>query len=508
MTIRRPRRSLFWPIAGVFLLVLLVGTFAQYFLVAAVVVPIQARETRARAELAVARVANEIAAMPAPLDPREVNRIVGSHRADPDLRGSWLVFVDRRGPQLPDLTGRGGRRLEDPFAEPRGERGPREGDRGGLEGRERGRGRRGGPDRGDGPQRRIEVLARRDVVSGTERLGEVVALRRVRPRMMMPWQAPRSFMLFVPISLLFSAGAGLLMVRLLVRRLRAMEAFAARVAEGDLTVRVADTSGDEIGRVGERLDTMTERLAEARDRLEAQERQRRQLFADITHELATPLTSIRGYAETLTDPAVPLSDPERARYQRGVLEEAGRLDRLLRDLFELARLEAGAAPLERERLDWAALCANVAERFAPRFRDAGIALTWSHRVDHAWISADGHRMEEVLENLLANALRYVPRGGAVSLALDAVAGATGTAYALSVSDDGPGVTAEALPHLFERFYRSPEARASSAGRAREGSGLGLAIVHEIVERHGGTAGAESRSPKGLTIRIELPAGGV
>lgn len=495
---RRPRRSLFWPIAGVFLLVLLVGTFAQYFLVAAVVVPIQTRETRARAELAVTRVANEITAMPAPLDRREVNRIVGSHRADPDLRGAWLVFVDRRGPQLPNLTGRGGGRLDDAFRDPRRARRPREGGRGDPGGP-------GGPDRSDGPPRRIEVLARRDVSSGGERLGEVVALSRVRPRMMMPWQAPRSFMLFVPISLLFSAAAGLLMVRLLVRRLGAMEALAARVAEGDLSVRVADTSGDEIGRVAERLDNMTERLAEARDRLEAQELQRRQLFADITHELATPLTSIRGYAETLTDPAVPLSDTERTRYQRGVLDEAGRLDRLIRDLFELARLEAGAAPLERVRLDWAALCANVAERFAPRFRDAGLALTWSRRVDAAWISADGHRMEEVLENLLANALRYVPRGGAVSLALDAVAAAKGAGYALTVSDDGPGVSAEALPHLFERFYRSPEARASSAGRAREGSGLGLAIVHEIIERHGGTASAEPQSPHGLTIRIELPA---
>jgi signal transduction histidine kinase len=489
----RQRSSLFWPIAGVFLLVLLVGTFAQYFLVAGVVAPIQLRETRARAELAVARAANAIAAAETRPDRREIARLIESQRAEADLRAAWLLFLDRDGPDLSELLARGGRRGEGPPDESGRGRGPR------LRlPRDGGR---------DGQPRRIEVLTRREVTWNGEALGEIVAVRRARARLQMPWQAPASFLLFVPVSLLFSAAAGLLMVRLLVRRLRAMEALAARVAEGDLSVRLADRSGDEIGRVADRLDRMTEGLAEARDRLEAQERQRRQLFADITHELATPLTSIRGYAETLTDPAVPLSDPERARYQRGVLEEAGRLDRLIRDLFELARLEAGAAPLERVRLDWAALCANVAERFAPRFRDAGLELTWARRVESAWISADGHRMEEVLENLLANALRYVPRGGAVLLALDAVAGSAGPAYALTVSDDGPGVGAEALPHLFERFYRSPEARASSAGRAREGSGLGLAIVHEIVERHGGTASAESRAPQGLTIRIELPADG-
>src|SRR5207245_10875504 len=132
-------------------------------------------------------------------------------------------------------------------------------------------------------------------------------------------------------------------------------------------------------------------------------RQRRQRFADITHELVTPLTSIRGYAETLLDPHVTVSAPERSRYVHGVLDEARRLDRLIRDLFELARLEAGATPLVKERLDWAALCRNTIARFEPRFRGAGLKAVWGDSLEEAWIEADGHRIEEVLDNLLVNA---------------------------------------------------------------------------------------------------------
>ncbi len=270
-------------------------------------------------------------------------------------------------------------------------------------------------------------------------------------------------------------------------------------------MRIADTSGDEIGRLAERLDRMTERLAEARDRLLANESQRRQLFADITHELATPLTSIRGYEETMLDPQVSVSREERARFVHGVLEESRRLDRLIRDLFELAHLEAGASPLEKERLDLAALCRNTTERFEPRFQGAGLDLVWRGLPDEAWIDADGHRMEQVLENLLVNALRYVPSGGSVEISVGRPPG-SGDRLRMTVSDDGPGLSALELPHVFERFYRAASARGPDAVRGDNGgSGLGLAIVREIVERHGGSVHAETREPHGLAIVVEMPA---
>jgi signal transduction histidine kinase len=246
---------------------------------------------------------------------------------------------------------------------------------------------------------------------------------------------------------------------------------------------------------------MTERIAEARASLEQNERQRRQLFADITHELATPLTSIRGFAETLLDPNVGVSAEERAKYTRGLLEEAARLDRLISDLFDLARLEAGASALHPERLDWAALAGHTVERYQKRYGDAGLRLEWRPPGGPAWIEADGRRMEQVLENLLNNALRYVPRGGRVAVSVEP-SRPGGSGHLLSVEDDGPGVPAGEMGHVFERFYRAESAPLGSDGK---GSGLGLAIVKEIVERHHGTVRAEAGDPHGLRILIELPA---
>jgi signal transduction histidine kinase len=489
-------RSLFWTIAGVLLLAVVMGTLVQWLVAVAVLRPLEERELQSRAELLAASLASELAeADPFPSG-TALDSLLTRRRLAYGPRPPFVVFRGDDGTIAPararflvmlaDSTrfGVGGMRPIEPWRsgepiEPRGHRGfP------------------GHP----GPPEHLAVAARRPVIRSSQRVGEVLVLRPVRPdRGLWPPEA-RWSLLFLPIAVIASGVAGLVIVRLLVRRLRAVETLAARVAEGDLSVRIGDRSGDEIGRIADRLDTMTERIAAAQASLQRVDAQRRQLFADITHELATPLTSIRGYAETLLDPEVPKSDDERARYVRGVLEESRRLDRLIRDLFELARLEAGAAPLARERLDWAALCANTVERFQPRFRDSGLALRWRAPAAEAWIEADGHRMEQVLENLLGNALRYVPAGGTVELSLTRAAGAP-SRFRLEASDDGPGLPPEELPRVFQRFYR---ASGSRAARESGGSGLGLAIVREIVERHGGTVSARARAPQGLVMTVELP----
>jgi two-component system sensor histidine kinase BaeS len=197
---------------------------------------------------------------------------------------------------------------------------------------------------------------------------------------------------------------------------------------------------------------------------------------------------------------------ERTRYVRGVLEESRRLDRLIRDLFELARLEAGATPLDRVRLDWAALCRNTIDRFAPRYAAASLHLDWSEAPGEAWVEADGLRLEQVLDNLLVNALRYVPAGGRVTVGLIPVAGPPAR-WRMTVSDDGPGIPTDELPHVFERFYRGAMVRGAQADHEAGGSGLGLAIVREIVERHGGSVHARAATPRGLAIDVELPAAG-
>ncbi len=505
MTSGPSKRSLVWTVAAVFFLTAALGTLLQWLVAMTVIQPLEAREARSRAELVAVSTATDIAS--AGDSPREADAdsLLAKRRAAMGGRPDWIAFRRSDGVVASDPPGRAGliaKALESP-ASPRGV----------IEVQ----GRTG---LARAPTR-FEILAKRPVQREGRVVGEVFVIRPSFPHGG-PWGfgSPTS-LLFLPISVIASAISGLIIVRLLSRRLRSIEKFAGRVAEGDLSARIGDASGDEIGRIAARLDRMTERLAEARSQLEENERQRRRLFADITHELATPLTSIRGTAETMLNPEVPLSEEERTGYVRGVLEEARRLDRLTRDLFDLARLEAGASPLQLESLDWAALCRNTSDRFAPRFRSAGLTLKWRDSVDQARVVADGHRLEQVLENLLGNALRYVPEGGAVDLALVPVGGGAGPGEAgrdgaassgagrfrLSVTDDGPGVSPENLPHVLERFYRAPRAPGLAGSRDEDGSGLGLAIVREIVERHGGAVRAETRAPRGLTIIVELPASG-
>lgn len=484
---RKPRRSLFWTIAGMFLLTVVVGTLIQAFVALAVLRPLEVREARSRSELISSNVAAEIAALRGPLSEAAVDTILVRHRARLGPRGGWLVF---RGADETIVA--------DPPASPRL--------RATLSGGETTPDAPSGRPRSD-PRSRFETIARHPVVRGAQEIGEVLVLRPMWSR---GGRNPlaRTSLLFVPVAVIASAIAGLVIVRLLVRRLRSLEALASRVAEGDLSVRIADTSGDEIGRLAEQLNRMTEGLAKARASLEENDRQRRQLFADITHELATPLTSIRGYAETMLDPEVSVSSEERARYLRGVLEEANRLDHLTRDLFELARLEADASPLVKERLDWAALCQHTTERFERRFREAGLRLVWQGTSNGAWIEADGRRMEQVLENLLSNTLRYVPAGGVIEVSLEQIPEQTferGDRFRLIVSDNGPGLSAEERVMVFERFYRGAGTGAPAASQDVVGSGLGLAIVREIVERHGGSVRADENTPHGLTIVVELPA---
>jgi signal transduction histidine kinase len=505
------KRSLFWTFAGVFLLVLALATALQVVVSVVVLRPLAAMNVRERAELMAMRAAQALAALPTAAGEDEVRRVLRASRVEG--RPFLAVFYDGAGrvvvePPMPPGARRGvlallgGVTETDSLAEgpPPGARemaalGPPDGPR--PEGRfvppeERGA-------RGPGPgEMRMEVLARRTVMRADAAVGEVVAIgptgwpsRRGLPE-------ARTVLLFLPFAVLAAGVAGLIMVRILARRLRALEQLADRVTEGDLAARVEAGGLDEIGRLEERFNRMTERLAEVREELRRAEGQRSRLLADITHELSTPLTSIRGYVETLLDPAVPTSPEERAGYLRDVRDEAMRLGMLIQDLFDLVRLEAGASALAPVHLDWAALCRHTTRRFEPRFREAGLTLRWEREPGEAWVRADGRRMEQVAENLLVNALRYVPAGGTVTVSLDRVAGPAGGRFRLTVADDGPGIAPEDRPHVFERFYRANAVRSSG------GSGLGLAIVREIVQRHGGETRAESAQPRGAAFVVELP----
>lgn len=243
------------------------------------------------------------------------------------------------------------------------------------------------------------------------------------------------------------------------------------------------------------VQTLTGAFNEMTARVQAGQKSQRDFVANVSHELKTPLTSIQGFAQAILDGTA--DTPEARAQAAGVIHaEAGRMHRLVLDLLDLARLDAGTADLQRAAVDMAALLNMVAEKFSLQTGQANVAL----QVEAAalpTLSGDGDRLAQVFTNLVDNALKYTPAGGQVTLRAAAIGGQ----MEVTVSDSGAGIPPEALPHIFERFYQADPARRGGEGH---GSGLGLAIAREIVLAHGGTITARSTPPKGSTIVVRLP----
>jgi signal transduction histidine kinase len=263
----------------------------------------------------------------------------------------------------------------------------------------------------------------------------------------------------------------------------------------DATGRVE--AGDYTARVGRRRRGLraARQLATGFDtmaaRLEADERQRRTLLADISHELRTPLAVVQGNIEAMLDGV----HPPDAAHLEGILEETRVLARLIDDLRTLALSEAGTLALHREPTDPAVLVADVVRSFEPSARAAGVGLVVAIEGDLPILDIDPVRIHEVLANLVANALRHTPGGGQVTVA---AAVETGRWVRLEVRDDGRGVDAALLPHIFDRFVKGDESR---------GTGLGLAIARQLVLAHGGEIAADSAPGAGTTIVVRLPLTG-
>ena len=257
---------------------------------------------------------------------------------------------------------------------------------------------------------------------------------------------------------------------------------AGRVEHGDYTTRVPEISRGprELRGLIRAFNTMTARL-------ESDETQRRRLLADVSHELRTPLAVIQGNAEAIVDGVYPAD----AEHLGTILEETRVLSRLIEDLRTLSLAEAGTLALHREPTDLSIVAAEVGRSFEQLAATAGAHVELDLPDDLPLLDVDPIRLREVLANLVANALRYVGSGGTVRIA----GRAAEDNIDLEVADDGPGIPAELLPTVFDRFAKSPESR---------GTGLGLAIAKAIIEAHGGTISAQSRPGQGTTIRIELP----
>jgi two-component system sensor histidine kinase BaeS len=255
---------------------------------------------------------------------------------------------------------------------------------------------------------------------------------------------------------------------------------ANRIADGDFSTRVAEHGPPSLRMVGRAFNTMAARL-------EAHDRQRRHLMADIAHELRTPLSVIQGRLEGFLDGVYPRDD-ERLEQ---LLDETRVLARLVEDLRTLGDLESGTFTLRKEPTDVGILVQDVVHAFSEEATKGHVALRLDAPSDLPLISIDPLRIREALANLISNALHHTPPGGAMSITVKRA----NQQMMLSVTDTGSGIAAEDLPKIFDRFYKGPASR---------GSGLGLTIARNLVTAHGGEIRAESRRGSGTTIIVTLP----
>ena len=276
------------------------------------------------------------------------------------------------------------------------------------------------------------------------------------------------------------------------RRLKHVQDATERLGQGDLQARAPEQGGDEVAAVASSFNRMAAELAARADALQSSDRTRRQLLADVSHELNTPLTAMRGYLETLSMPDVSIDPATRQRYLGIVTEESYRLERIVGDLLDSLDSKAEARPCARPSSTCPRFSSALQSGTSERWRTATFGSS-RRRSGAGTVAGDPDRLEQAVQNLAANALRHTPDGGTVTLSAERI----DNSVRLSVSDTGTGITPEHLSKIFDRFYKVDVSR-----KAADGSGLGLSIAKAIVERHGGTITA--RNDNGAVFEILLP----
>src|SRR6185503_17143938 len=267
------------------------------------------------------------------------------------------------------------------------------------------------------------------------------------------------------------------------KRLRTLEHAARALGEGRTDVRAKESGGDEVSSLARTFNRMANDLESRATALAASDRARRQLLADVSHELMTPLSAIRGYVETLGMADVPLDQDTRKRYLDIVEQETHKLEAIIGDLLK-------AEPVAVEDL-----FKRIADRHEPSLRDRNVSLQIEVAPGTPRILGDAGRLEQALQNLAANAIRHTPPEGTVRLS----ASANGSGVHLTITDTGPGIPPEHLPRVFDRFYKVDASRAGTA--VPSGSGLGLSIVRTIIEQHGGTVTAGNAPNAGAFFEL-------
>ena len=307
-------------------------------------------------------------------------------------------------------------------------------------------------------------------------------------------------------ALIITLFAGVVIFNLITRRLRFLSRVMEKYKKSDfqheavLPERYDGRPVDEIDQIGTTFREMSERITQQVKQLKATDASRRELVANVSHDLRTPLSSLQGYLETLALKNNELSDEEKQQYIKISYKQSERLGRLISELFDLAMLENQNAPIHHEPFSLAELAQDVSQKFQLEAKQKNITFTTQLASDSPFVSADIALIERALENLIENAIKYTPAGGSISLIIKN----ENNQLTTEITDNGPGISSEDLPHIFERFYRVDKSRQPE----QEGTGLGLAITKRILQLHDSMINVQSELNKGTQFSFSLPTSAV
>lgn len=316
--------------------------------------------------------------------------------------------------------------------------------------------------------------------------GDIVAMRLVTSLTLVDRSILKLAVLSLSVAaaiLVFSVWSGMFFVRSIVRPIDEIGQMAAKMAQGNLDMRISNKYDDEIGKLADTINHMA-------GELDKTERIKNEFISSVSHELRTPLTSIKGWVETMGT----IRDPADPNYQRGVQVIASETDRLydmVEELLDFSRMQNGLT-LECEKLDLAAEVSDAVLTMTPRAMQEGLTLRWEEPETPVPVHADAARLKQVFINVLDNAVKYSPPGGTITVELLQ----DGHNAFLNFTDEGRGITPEDLENVKTKFYKGK-------GAVR-GSGIGLAVVDEIVTAHGGSLNLQSEVGRGTTVTVRLP----
>ncbi len=302
------------------------------------------------------------------------------------------------------------------------------------------------------------------------------------------------------VLILFVTGiGGLLLFALLTRRLRTLTTAVEAFEHGDLAQRVRGGSADELDRLGTTFNQMAETIAADIDRMKQIDKLRRDLVANVSHDLRSPLASIRGYVETILMHDDTLSPEERRSYLDITLRNTRTLERLVQELFDLSQLENAEYRPNFEQVSMPELVQDVVLKLTPNADRRQVELRMEMPRNVPLVRADIALIERVVTNLIENAIRYTPARGGVTVEIVR----HGDRVHVTVSDNGCGIDREDLPHVFDRFYRADRSRVRATDQSGTGSGLGLAIAKRIIELHGSEVTVWSELNVGSRFSFDL-----